>query len=55
MHKYGTCNTKGKVSVREVIDHICVMTSCEPSTVCNDRKCDESRVIAHNMLEPKVM
>ena len=27
MHKCGMCNTKGKVSMGEVIDHICVIAS----------------------------
>jgi len=32
MHKYGTCKTKGNVSVGEVIDHVGVMSSHEAST-----------------------
>jgi len=27
------------------------MASCEPSVVCNGKKCDESRVIAYNIVE----
>jgi len=38
IHKCETCNIEDKVSVEEVIDLICVMVSCESSTVCNCRK-----------------
>ena len=55
MHKCGTCNTEGKVSMKEVIDPICVMASYELSAICNGRKCVGSEVIADNMVESEVM
>jgi len=55
MHKCGTCKTKGKVSVGEVIDLVCVMTSYELSAVYSGTKCDRSRVIANNIVESEVM
>jgi len=53
MHRCGTYNTKGKVSVGEVIDLVFVMT--EPSTICNSRKYDGSGVLANNMVESEVI
>jgi len=41
--------------VGEVIDHICVMVSYEPSVVCYGRKCDGSGVMASNMVESEVI
>jgi len=55
MHKCGTCKTKGKVSVVKVIEHVRVMARCEPSAVCSGRKCDESGVIANNMVKSEVI
>jgi len=55
MHKCGTCNTKGKVSVGEIIDRICVIASCEPSAVCNGRKCEGRGVITDNIVELEVL
>ena len=55
MHKCETCNTKGKVSVGEVIDHVFVMASCEPSAVYNSRNCDGNQVIADNMVESEAI
>ena len=55
MHKCETCNIKGNVSVVEVIDLVYVMASCEPSTVCNGRKCDGNGVTADNMVESEVI
>ena len=55
IHKCETCNTKGKVSMVEVIDLVCVMASCELSAVCNSRKCDRSGVITNNMVESEVI
>ena len=55
MHKCRMCKTKGKVSIGEVIDHVCVMTSCELSVVCSGKKCDGSGMIAYNMEESEVM
>jgi len=43
------------VSVREVIDHVCVMASYEPSAVCGGGKCDGSGMIIDNMVESEVM
>ena len=51
----GTCETKGKVSVGEVIEPVCVMASCEPSAVCSGRKCDGSGVIEDNMIQSEVI
>ena len=55
MYKCGMCNTEGTVSMEEVIDPVYVMASCEPSAVCNGRKCDGSGVIADNMVESEVI
>ena len=55
MHKYETCKTKGKVSVGEIIEPVCVIASCEPSAVCSGRKCDESGVIANNMIKSEII
>ena len=55
MHKCGTCKTKGKVSVGDVIEHICVMANREPSAVWSDRKCDGSEAIEYNMVKSKVI
>jgi len=53
IHKCGTCKTKDKESVRVVIDHVCVMASCELSAVCSDRKCDGSGMLADNMVDQR--
>ena len=55
IYKCETCNTKGKVSVVEVIDPFCVMTTYELSAEWNGRTCDGSRVIAYNMVESEVI
>ena len=54
MHKCGTCKTKDNVSEGVVIDHVCVMASCESSAIWSSRKCGGRGLIADNMIESEV-
>ena len=55
MHKCVTYKTKGRLSVGEVIEHVCVMASYKLSAVCSGRKCGGSGVIKDNMVESEVI